>query len=277
MSKHDPNSSPTDDRRAKPQISGTKEWSVESVNIVLGCSHKCRYCYARSNALRRKQIPNLQVWGESYHTLREKEVRKRRKNAGGTVMFPSTHDIVPEFLDPSLTVIGNILEAGNRILIVSKPHLECIQAICGKFAAYREKILFRFTIGAMDNAVLKYWEPGAPSFEERLASLKHAHVNRFATSVSCEPMLDGENVVALFHALAPYVTDSIWIGKMNGIDYRVEPGTDPKETERIKKGQTDERIQAIYEALKDEPKVRWKESFKKVLGLKLADEAGLDI
>ncbi len=277
MPKQDPNSSQADHQGAKPQISGTKEWSVESVNIVLGCAHKCRYCYARASALRRRQIPNLQVWGENYHTLREKEVQKRRRNVGGTVMFPSTHDIVPEFLEPALIVIGNILRAGNRILIVSKPHLECIEAICRSFSAFRSRILFRFTIGAMDNTVLKYWEPGAPAFEERLASLKYAHDNGFATSVSCEPMLDGENVVALFRALEPFVTDSIWIGKMNGIDYRVEPGTDPKAIQRIKDGQTDKRVRDIHAALKDEPKVKWKESFKKVLGLKLADEAGLDI
>lgn len=259
------------------RISGTKEWSVESVNILLGCAHKCRYCYARANAVRRKQIPNFQVWGESYLMLREKEVRKRRKDAGGTVMFPTTHDILPEFLEPCLTVIGSILEAGNRLLIVSKPHLECIEAVCREFAGYREKILFRFTIGAMDHAILKYWEPGAPTFQERLASLKHAHGQGFATSVSCEPMLDSRNVVGLFHALAPYVTDSIWIGKLNGIDYRVEPGTDPKAIRRIKDGQTDERVREIYAALKDQPKVKWKESFKEVLGLDLAEEAGLDI
>ena len=266
-----------ENRRPKPRVSGTKEWSVESVNIVLGCAHKCRYCYARANALRRKQIPSLQVWGESYLILREKEVRKRRKNAGGTVMFPSTHDILPQFLEPSLTVIGKILEAGNRLLIVSKPHLECIQAICREFTAYREKILFRFTIGAMDNTILAYWEPRAPLFEERLTSLKHAYHQGFATSVSCEPMLDSQNVVALFRSLAPYVTHSIWIGKMNGIDSRVEPGTDPQAIQRIRDGQTDGRVRAIYAALKDEPKVKWKESFKEVLGMDLAEEAGLDI
>ena len=268
---------PGESRRAKPRISGTKEWSVESVNILLGCAHQCRYCYARANALRRKQIPNVQVWGRSYLTLREKEVAKRRKDVGGTVMFPSTHDILPEFLEPSLTVIGNILEAGNRILIVSKPHLECIEAICREFEQYRDRILFRFTIGAMDSSILEYWEPGAPAFEERLASLKHAYRQRFATSVSCEPMLDSENVVALFCALAPYVTDSIWIGKMNGIDYRVEPGTDPRAIRRIKDGQTDGRVREIYAALKHEQKVKWKESFKKVLGLDLAEEPGLDV
>ncbi len=259
------------------RIAGTKEWSVESVNIVLGCAHKCRYCYARANALRRKQIPSYQVWGESYHTLREKEVHKRRKTVGGTVMFPSTHDILPEFLEPSLIVIRKILEAGNRLLIVSKPHLECIQEICREFAEYRDKILFRFSIGAMDDDILSYWEPGAPGYEERLASLRYAHGRGFRTSVSCEPLLDSSNVRGLFDALVPYVTDTIWFGKLNGIDYRVEPGTDPKAIRLMKTGQTNERIRAIHDELKEEPKVRWKESFKNVLGLDLAEKAGLDI
>ncbi|MGD0516409.1 MAG: radical SAM protein [Thermoguttaceae bacterium] len=259
------------------RISGTKEWSVTSVNIILGCAHRCRYCYARADALRRRQIPDGQVWGETYFTLREKEVHKQRKLVNGTVMFPSTHDIFPEHLDSVLMVIGNILRAGNRILIVSKPHLECIQAICREFEEYREKILFRFTIGAMDNAILQYWEPGAPGFEERLSCLQHAFTNGFQTSVSCEPLLDGYNTRALFDALAPYVTDTIWIGKMNGIEYRVEPGTDQRAIQRVREGQTDENVRGVYAALKDEPKVRWKESYKGVLGLHQAEEAGLDI
>jgi len=259
------------------RISGTKEWSVESVNILLGCAHKCRYCYARANAARRKQIPEGQVWGETYYMLRQHEVRKPRRPVQGTVMFPSTHDILPEFLEPTLVVIGKILAAGNRLLIVSKPHLACIQAICQQFAAYRDKILFRFTIGAVDSAILAYWEPGAPTFEERLASLKHAWERGFQTSVSCEPLLESDKARELFDALAPYVTDTIWFGKMNGIECRVVPGTDPREIQRIREGQTDQRVRAVYAALKDEPKVRWKESYKQVLGLRLADEAGLDI
>jgi hypothetical protein len=39
----------------------------------------------------------------------------------------------------------------------------------------------------------------------------------------------------------------------------------------------DDEIEAIYEALKDEPLVRWKESIKKVMGLPPAEKAGLDM
>ena len=35
-------------------------------------------------------------------------------------------------------------------------------------------------------------------------------------------------------------------------------------------------VKKIYEALKDELLVRWKESYKMVLGLPLADEEGTD-
>lgn len=259
------------------RISGTKEWSVESVNIIKGCPHRCRYCYARSRAVDYRQCPSHEAWGTEYHELRVAELKKRRKLVDGRVMFPTTHDITPEFLEPCIGILTNLLAAGNDVLIVSKPHLDCIKAVCRRLAMFREQVLFRFTIGAKDDRILSYWEPGAPSFRERRASLQHAHGEGFATSVSCEPLLDADNVVELFHTLEPFITDTIWIGKMNEINRRVQPGTDPAEIERIKRGQADHRIREIYAALKGQPKVRWKESYKAVLGLDLATQAGLDV
>lgn len=40
--------------------------------------------------------------------------------------------------------------------------------------------------------------------------------------------------------------------------------------------QQDSEVKKIYEALKDKPFMKWKESYKKVVGIDLADEAGLD-
>jgi valyl-tRNA synthetase len=82
----------------------------------------------------------------------------------------------------------------------------------------------------------------------------------------------------IFHTLAPFVTDSIWLGKLNRA--RACVGDKSPEVEaaiqRIEVNQTDEKIHAIYQSLKDEPLVRWKESVKKVIGLKLAEKAGED-
>jgi DNA repair photolyase len=211
--------------------------------------------------------------------VNEKAVNKKWKKYDGVVMFPSVHDITPAVLEPCLTTIGHILDAGNKILIVSKPHLECIQAICKMFDFERDQIVFRFTIGADSDEVLGYWEPHAPTFQERLASLSYAWEEQFATSVSIEPMLDRTNIIRLVDTIYSFVSDTIWIGKMNAIGKRVAVVTDEdrQQVAQIVAGQTDEEIKKVYLALKDNPKVRWKESIKQVVGLPLATQAGLDI
>ena len=103
---------------------GTQEWSVKTVNCCTGCSHDCRYCYAKGMAIRFKQVTPEQ-W--PLERIRPKDVSKRHKKYDGQVMFPSSHDITPNNLDACLTVLKNLLVVGNRVLVVSKPHLECIK------------------------------------------------------------------------------------------------------------------------------------------------------
>jgi len=258
---------------------GTREWASSNVNCVAGCSHRCRYCYAMGMALRFGRIHNREEWGDSYLNVNKKAVNQRRTKKDGTIMFPSSHDITPEILEPCMVVLGKLLKAGNNVLIVSKPHRECIEAICKKFVDFRHKILFRFTISAMDNELLRWWEPGAPSFEERLWCLRYAFENSFQTSVSAEPMLDVPNAIALYEALIPFITDSIWFGKMNRVMNCVRPETEEEKqhVQRIIKNQTDEKIIGLFKALCDQPKVRWKDSIKEIMSIEKPKEIGLDI
>lgn len=253
-------------KRAK-RARGTKEWAAQNVNCILGCSHKCRYCYARGMAERFRRIPEGEIWGESYLHVRTAEVKKRRRKASGTVMFPSSHDITPETLEPCLTVLKNLLESGKSVLIVSKPHLQCIKEICSRFSAYKGQIAFRFSIGATDNGLLRYWEPGAPPFDERLECLKYAYQAGFSTSVSAEPLLDVANAEHLYEALSPFITDTIWFGKMNRVRncVKIETSEDERQVKAIEDGQSDECIWALYEAFKDRPLVEWKDSIKDVI------------
>jgi DNA repair photolyase len=202
----------------------------------------------------------------------------------GRIMFPTTHDITPEFMVPCANMLVDMLKVGNEVLIVSKPHLEVIRYLCSVLSSplgWRGKILFRFTIGAMSNRILKLWEPGAPDFWGRYRALAHAHDAGFATSVSMEPLLEPERVEELVEAFTPIVSDAIWIGKMNKSMVRIpeEKRTEAvkKEMDRIKEWQTDEVVKTIYDELKDHPKIKWKESYKEVVGLKLAEKAGEDV
>jgi hypothetical protein len=204
-----------------------------------------------------RRFGRVEDWSKP--VLRAEKVNASK--AKGTIMFPSSHDIEQDFLEPCVDALGKLLASGNRVLIVSKPHLECIQRICAEFPQYRTQITFRFTIGSQDSTVLKFWEPGAPPFEERLACLRHAFDAGYQTSVSAEPMLDA-GAVELFHRLSPLVTDKVWVGPLNRARRCIVDWQEiDAEIRQIEANQTKAKLLAIYEALKHEPKIAWKDSF----------------
>jgi|GEM_PF-272594 len=252
----------------KPKPFGTKEWAKINVNCCIGCSHNCRYCYARGYGLWYKRLAENDIDQWKVEKIRQKNVDKGYRKRDSLIMFPSSHDITPTNFTACHTVLGKLLKAGNKVLIVSKPHFECIDKICRDFTEYKDNILFRFTISATDNDILSFWEPGAPSYEERKQCLKIAWHFGFQTSVSVEPMLDPGRIDDLIAELDPLVTDTIWVGLMQHFQFvRIEDKTVESAIEKIRAGQTVDKIQPIYEKHKDNPKIRWKESIRKLLGL----------
>jgi len=256
---------------------GTRQWADYTVNYCSGCSNNCRYCYAKARAVNWfKQLTAAQWPAER---IRMHDVQKKRKREIGRGMIPSTHDITPNNLGAGITVIDNLLEAGNSLLIVSKPHLDCIKAICENFIHYRDlfemdeignrqyRVIFRFSIGACDDRLLSYWEPNAPNYDERKASLEYAYDAGFQTGVSAEPMLDAYHIDDLIDDLSPYVTDSIWIGKMNHFGYIAKnaDATLKKAINDIKHGQSDANIKSIYQRHRSNPLIQWKDSILDVV------------
>ena len=262
--------------QGRPVIRGTGEWAVAEINCCLGCPHDCRYCYARHKQVARLHRLTAEAW--RHCQILPEEVERSHPLYPGQVMFPSAHDIVPENLEACCTVLGTLLAVGNRVLVVSKPQPACIEELCRRLALFRERILFRFTITSRDQDLLAFWEPHAPSYQERRHSLAIARNHGFATSVSIEPILDSADVVAMVEDLLPLVSHSIWLGRMNKIAERVV--IDCPETAaavaRVVAGQGEEKIRRIYQQLADIPEIRWKESIKQVLGLPLPEVAGLD-
>jgi DNA repair photolyase len=194
--------------------------------------------------------------------------------------YPSTHDITPKHLTEHIQVIRNIVSSNNKVLIVTKPHISCIQRICEEFQNFKEQILFRFTIGSTDSEILKFWETQAPSFEERFEALKYAYNLGFKTSISCEPMLD-DNTGFLIETVKDYVTDTIWVGKANKLKDRLKRNgyTDAETLERAEDligMQSDLKIKELYLKYKDFEMVEWKDSVKKVVGLKATVVKGAD-
>ena len=257
---------------------GTQEWAASNVNIQDGCEHDCLYCYAKTMAIRFKRV-TASSW--KHPRLRQHDLDRCFIKRSGRIMFPTAHDITDQNIDACLTVLSRMLAAGNDLLIVSKPRLSCVKRLCKELAPYRSQIVSRFSIGSTNDTVLSYWEPGAPSFKERLASLKTAFLNDFPTSVSGEPMLDG-NPDALIAAVRPYVTDSIWLGKINRLR-NILPLNCPRDSEAVRRGedlmatQTDTAIRTLYQRHRRDSLIKWKDSIKAVVGLQRPVSAGLDL
>ena len=261
----------------KRKIFGTREWAEKTANCIKGCSHDCLYCYAKCMAIRfgRK---DKDTWCDEEVVADQIDDVCRGKPK--RVMFPSTHDITPGALDVCVDAARRMLAYGHFLLIVSKPHAECIKRICADLADYREQVLFRFTIGSADNQVLRFWEPNAPLFEERVECLRMAKVCGFKISVSCEPMLD-DGVRKVISEVKPHAPDSIWIGIMNRVKQNLAVSGASADAFAMAKAlmlaHNDKFIRTLYDEFKDDPVVRWKDSIKKILGLNGPEEPGMDI
>ncbi len=253
--------------KAASEAFGTRQWADQTINIISGCKVGCLGCFAAEIAYRYKRVAAGEWTKEK---LNERALDAKVPSGHKLTMFPSAHNISPEFLEPCEKKIQQILDSGSDILIVIKPWRVVVESICARFDLYKERIIFRFTIGSNDNEVLKFWEPGGPSFEERLDCLKYAYDHGFETSVSCEPCWGGD-VDGLIATLKPYTTDSIWIGKMNMGKARMKVNgywnaeTEAKYNE-LMAWYSDENIIALYNRHKKDPIIRWKESIAKVVG-----------
>jgi len=234
---------------------GTKEWATRNVNFSEGCSNGCLYCYARKMAHRFGR----RSWNDWPNMNNKSEMANRRfQKRDGWIMSPSSHDITWQNVKLAINVFYNILKAHNNLLIVTKPDPLVIKKLCEELLfAYREQVLFRFTISSLDDRILSYWEPGAPSAQKRLAALRYAFMNNYNTSVSIEPFLD-ENVVELVKTLLPWVTDTIWIGPMNKVHVPKKLWTEKEE--ELYSPQSLLKIKEQVDSLGSE-KIRYKDHF----------------
>jgi DNA repair photolyase len=235
---------------------GTKEWAEANENCISGCSNNCRYCFGKQMG-----IQYGRETAETWPIERPRTTARARKHKGRT-MFPTTHDLHYEHVQWWGPFLKQLLELGNDVLIVSKPEQNSIRYICQTFAQYRDQIEFRFTIGTVEQDVVAYWEPGAPMPSKRVGCLSIARSHKFRTSVSMEPLLI-EDPRPLIRIMDDYITGEIWIGCMN--HYKFNPEI-PEESRQIEI-QSRENMQRVYDSLKDNPKIRWKDSVQKLLGV----------
>ena len=261
------------------QGTGTREWSEHSCNVGLGCSNGCIYCYARHrNEIRFKTIV-AGTWSQERPNMKRAE--KRERSVGGVTMFPTQHDITEAYLPAVKRKIERHLQAGNRLLIVTKPRMAVFCDLLNFLAqqhgihagvSIKEKILFRISITSLDRTAAAFWEPGAPTPDERLTCLREAYRRGFQTSISAEPVLpDNTNysaaATAIFIAADPFITETAWFGTLNEAADRIR-GATPELLERVAAFQAPTEVLkfvAKFSPPQLYPKVHFKDSIKKII------------
>ena len=113
----------------KKTVFGTKEWAKFSANCCIGGPNDCKYCYAKKMAVRFGRA-TPETW--KFMSVRPSDVERNYRKRQGRVMFPTSHDLIPG--DPSfeccMVVLKKLLEAGNEVLVTTKPHLAAVRYIC---------------------------------------------------------------------------------------------------------------------------------------------------
>lgn len=79
-----------------------------------------------------------------------------------------------------------------------------------------------------------------------------------------------------------FVTDSIWLGRVNNIRNSLALNSPDNPLARTKADellslQNDRCIMALYATFKDDPIIKFKDSIKKVVGLERPTQKGLDV
>ena len=236
---------------------GTREWSDQSFNCVNGCL----YCYARAGRFNTKR-------GAAWITEEPHSPPVRKYD--GVVMFPTRHDFTAENYRHCLACLEALMACGNNVLVVTKSDRDIayrIATVLHKFPLGRSEV--RYTLSHTSREVGQFWEPGAPSAKDRIEALGLLSALGYRTSVSCEPWLeDLSSLVNLVGEVSKYVSETIWIGHANKLRQRcawcMTPQLDAAIT-IIEARQTPEAARAVYDALKGNPKVRWKDRYWTIL------------
>jgi len=253
---------------------GTREWSDVSLNIQTGCRNGCVYCYARQAALRRRLIARPEDWTQEYLVAPEVRRARARRSARGVTMFPTTHDLNAANVEAAIEAIRLCLDAGRRVLVVTKPDYQTTYRICEAFdgANVADRLAFRVTVTGMDESIRRVWEPQAPTYQERFEVLGMLQWYDYPRSVSMEPLLEPEVAEDLARGAAHFLNGGqIWIGLLRKLDERTawwrmsDPDVAVGEIERIRRWQTPEAVLKVYMHTCGVRGIWYKDSYREVL------------
>jgi len=81
-----------------------------------------------------------------------------------------------------------------------------------------------------------------------------------------------DKISSVIDIVKPYVTNSIWLGKMNSMKSRLEINTEitnelKEKANQLFAWQSDDNFKALYDIYKNDSLIRWKAEIKTIVGI----------
>lgn len=202
-----------------------REYSPFALNLYMGCTHKCKYCYVP----RCCHKDEVQYWQKpeprkAIYTMLDKELRENRPTK--QVLFSFIGDPYTEATDNNEVTryaLETLLKYKVPVAILTKGGKRCLKHL-ELFKQFDEHIQVGATL-TFDNDKDSYeWESGGASPAERLETLKILHDNGIKTFASFEPVIIPAQSLHLMEMGLDCI-DTFKVGKLNnykGLDKGID-------------------------------------------------------
>lgn len=207
------------ERKSMLYVTGV-EYGDYTMNHVLGCAHGCNYpCYAFMLKKRFGQIKSYDEWIEPYlvsNTLEllDSEIPKLKDKIQSVQLCFTTDPFMygyDEIAQMSIAAIRRLNEEGIKCIVLTKGILPIELA---DLSAENE---YGITLISLDEKYRERMEPGAATYQDRIAAMRKLHDRGFKTWVSMEPYptpnLVDQDLYKVLKAIS--FTNKIIFGRMN--------------------------------------------------------------
>ena len=168
-----------------------REYSPYALNLYIGCSHRCKYCYA-PHTLQKSEKAYFGTPEPRKNILALLESDLKKTAYTEQILLSFVGDVYCESADGGETTREalSLLNAYHApVAVLSKGGKRMLRDL-DLFGAFGERIAVGTTLTLLDQEKSREWEPYASTPEERLETLKILHESGIRTFASFEPTIE---------------------------------------------------------------------------------------
>lgn len=202
-----------------------REYSPLALNLYLGCTHNCKYCYAPS-CIQKSRENYFKVPEPRKNILENLEKQLKKEVPKEQILLSFVGDVYCETSDNNETtrqVLEMLLKYKAPVAILTKGGKRCLKDL-DIFKKFGEHITIGATLTFDNDKDSLEWESGGAVPSERLEALKILHEEGIKTFASFEPVIIPEQSINLIKQSLDFI-DVYKIGKINnykGIDKTID-------------------------------------------------------